>query len=119
MSVPDPEAFARRWLDAWNGHDIDAVLAHFADDATFASPLAIRIIEGSDGRIRGKQALREYWTEALRRNTSLRFELIDVHVGIDALVINYRNEQGTSVNEVLIFGSDGLVTEGYACRNDQ
>jgi ketosteroid isomerase-like protein len=117
--MPDPQAFARSWLDAWNRHDISAVLAHFADDATFASPLAMRIVEGSDGRIRGKRALRDYWAEALRRNTRLHFELIDVHVGIDALVINYRSQEGASVNEVLIFGSDGLVAEGYACRNDR
>jgi ketosteroid isomerase-like protein len=64
--MPDPQAFARSWLDAWNRHDISAVLAHFADDATFASPLAMRIVEGSDGRIRGKRALRDYWAEALR-----------------------------------------------------
>jgi hypothetical protein len=28
-STPPPEKFSQQWLDAWNAHDIEAVLAHF------------------------------------------------------------------------------------------
>ena len=52
-------AFVRSWLEAWNAHDVEAVLAHFTEDATFTSPVAARILEGSDGVIHGKAALRE------------------------------------------------------------
>lgn len=116
MPVPDPAEFARNWLAAWNRHDVEAVLQHFADDAVFTSPLARRIIDGSDGTVHGKPALRGYWEQALERNPGLRFDLIDVYVGVDALVISYRNQDGVSVSEVLIFGSDGLVHRGHACR---
>lgn len=38
--------------------------------------------------------------------------MLGVYVGLDALVINYRNQKGGLVNEVLVF--DGpLVVEGY------
>lgn len=116
MPVPDPAKFAQDWLTAWNRHDIDAVLEHFADDVVFASPLAKRILDDSDGTVHGKHALHGYWEQALQRNPGLHFELIDVYVGVGALVINYRNQNGESVSEVLIFGSDGLVHRGYACR---
>lgn len=119
MAIPEPQSFARSWLDAWNCRDIDAVLSHFAEDAVFSSPLAAQIVAGSDGVVRGKQALRSYWTAALERNAGLHFELIDVYAGVDALVINYRNTDGGSVNEVLIFGPDGLVSRGFACRLDR
>ena len=38
----------RHWLDAWNRHDIDAVLAPLADGVTFTSPAAARIVAGSE-----------------------------------------------------------------------
>ena len=39
----DAVAFSRAWVDAWNRRDIEAVLAHFHDDAVFSSPIAQRI----------------------------------------------------------------------------
>lgn len=104
-------AFVDSWLTAWNAHDVDALLAHFSDDVTFRSPVAAQLL-GGDGIIRGKDMLRAYWTEGLRRIPDLRFEVVGSYVGVDCLVINYRNQKGGLVNEVLVF--DGpLVSEGY------
>ena len=112
VSIPEPGAFAKDWLAAWNAHDLDALLAHFTDDVVFTSPVAVQLLTDSDGVIRGKQALRAYWTEGLRRIPDLRFELVGVYAGIGAIVINYRNHKGGLVNEVLLF--DGpLVREGH------
>ncbi|MPY30047.1 nuclear transport factor 2 family protein [Streptomyces adustus] len=103
--------FVDSWLTAWNAHDVDAVLAHFTDGVTFRSPVAAQLL-GGDGVIRGKVALRAYWQEGLRRIPDLRFELVGSYVGVDCLVINYRNQKGGLVNEVLVF--DGpLVVAGY------
>jgi hypothetical protein len=112
MSIPEPAAFARDWLNAWNGHDPEAVLAHFAEDAVFTSPVAVQLLDGSDGVFRGKTALRSYWTQALALIPELRFELIGVYAGVEVIVINYRNQKGGLVNEVLRFDGD-LVVEGH------
>jgi ketosteroid isomerase-like protein len=64
--------FAQAWVRDWNAHDLEALLAHFSDDVVFTSPVAATVLPGSDGVIRGKQALREYWTEGLRRIPDLR-----------------------------------------------
>lgn len=120
MTVPDPEQFAAEWAAAWNRRDIPAVLAHFADAATFTSPVASQLIEGSDGVLRGKDAIGEYWTSALARIPDLHFEVLRVYAGVDTLVINYRNQRGALVNEVLTFAG-GLVVAGhgtYAARGD-
>jgi ketosteroid isomerase-like protein len=107
------QGFASRWLDAWNAHDLEAILRHFDDGVVFTSPLAIRIVEGSDGVIRGKDELRSYWSEGLRRNPDLHFEIEDLYLGVNTIVIHYRNHSGGLVNEVLTF--DGpLVVEGHA-----
>jgi hypothetical protein len=104
--------FAEKWLDAWNSHDLDAVLSHFTDDVVFSSPMAAKLREGSDGIVRGKAALRDYWAEGLRRVPDLHFEIESLYAGVHTLVINYRNQAGGLVNEVLVF--DGaLVAEGH------
>jgi ketosteroid isomerase-like protein len=109
--TPDPREFTASWLAAWNAHDVDAVLAHFADDAVFSSPVATRVVPGSDGLLRGKDAIRDYWTTALRGVPDLHFEVVGVYAGVDTLVVNYRNQRGGLVNEVLTF-RDGLVVQG-------
>ena len=63
--------------------------------------------------IRGKDALRGYWTRALELVPELRFELIGVYTGVGSIVINYRNQRGGLVNEVLFFDDDGLVRQGH------
>lgn len=110
--APDPAAFSTAWAAAWNAHDIDALLAHFHDDVVFTSPVAAQIVPGSGGVIRGKDALRAYWSEGLRLIPDLHFTVERVFAGVGVLVISYRNQRGNLVDEVLVFG-DGLVVEGH------
>jgi hypothetical protein len=112
MTVPDPATFSAAWVSAWNAHDLDALMAHFHDDVVFTSPVAAQIVPGSGGVLRGKEALRAYWTEGLRRIPDLQFTVERVFAGVSALVISYRNQRGNLVDEVLVF-ADGLVIEGH------
>lgn len=104
--------FAQDWVDAWNRHDVEAVLAHFHEDVVFTSPVAAQVVPESGGVIRGKAALRDYWVTALAQLPDLHFEIVGVYRGVSSLVINYRNHRGNLVNEVLIFDGD-LVREGH------
>jgi chromate reductase len=104
--------FAARWERDWNAHDLDALLAHFAEDVVFTSPVAAQLLPGSDGVIRGREALRAYWSHALGLLPDLRFTVEAVYTGLDTIVINYRNHAGNRVCEVLRF--DGaLVVAGH------
>jgi len=112
MPTPDPDGYAEQWVRAWNAHDIEAVLDHFRDDVLFTSPVAARVVPESGGVVRGKAALRDYWTVALAKQPDLRFELVGVYRGESTLVINYRNHRGQLVNEVLTFHGN-KVREGH------
>jgi hypothetical protein len=109
MQPSEAHEFAKRWLAAWNSHDLEAILAHFAENVLFTSPVAAALIDGSGGVIQGKQALRAYWSEGLRLVPDLHFEVLDVYVGVSTVVINYRNQGGGLVNEVLIFDGANIV----------
>jgi len=112
VSTPVTDQFADEWAAAWNRRDVDAVLAHFHDDVVFTSPVAAEIVTGSTGVVHGKVALREYWCAALKAVPDLHFDLVGVYRGVSTLVINYRNQWGGLVCEVLEF--DGaLVRRGH------
>lgn len=111
--TPDAAQFSASWAAAWNAHDLDAVLAHFADDVVFTSPVAARIVPESGGVLRGKDELRRYWAEGLRLVPDLHFTVERVFAGIDVLVISYRNQVGNLVDEVLRFADGLLVVAGH------
>ncbi len=112
VSTPEPDGFANEWAAAWNRRDVDAVLAHFHDDVVFTSPVAAEIVPDSAGVVHGKAALREYWCAALAAVPDLHFDVVGVYGGTSVLVINYRNQRGNLVCEVLEFDGD-LVRRGH------
>jgi hypothetical protein len=109
----DAIEFSREWVSAWNAHDVEAVLAHFHDDVVFTSPVALELLPETNGVVRGKSALRAYWVTALARIPELEFTIESVYQGINTVVINYRNQAGGLVNEVLRFTDENLVIEGH------
>jgi ketosteroid isomerase-like protein len=117
VPTPDPTRFADEWVRAWNAHDVEAVLAHFHDDVEFTSPVAARLLPETRGVVRGKTALRDYWMHALGLLPDLRFEVVAVYRGESVLVINYRNQRGHLVNEILRFDGE-LVREGHGTYLD-
>jgi hypothetical protein len=104
------ERIAQQWLEAFNAHRADLVVAHFAADVTAASPLIDRLRPGSGGRLTGRDAVRDYYEEGLRLNTDLHFILVEVLCGVDQLTIVYRNQRGSLVAETLTVGNDDVVT---------
>jgi hypothetical protein len=67
------DAFAAEWAQAWNARAVETVLGHFHEDVVFTSPTALAVVGTST--LRGKNALRAYWTAALARIGSLRFTI--------------------------------------------
>lgn len=108
----DARAFSQRWVQNWNNHDLEAVLRDFHDDVVFTSPVAAKLVPQTHGVVRGKAALRQYWTTAVERIPDLRFVVESVYQGIDTIVITYRNQNNAMVNEVLRF-KDNAVIEGH------
>jgi len=108
----DPQAaatIAHEWLDAFNAHDADRVVEHFADDVTARSPVIARLRPNSGGVLTGKPAVHAYYEEGLRRTPDLHFTLVEVLTGVDQLTILYRNQHATLVAETLTVRDDGLV----------
>ncbi len=115
MTPKQSEQFARDWADAWNRRDLEAVLAHFADEVIFSSPTALAVV-GSP-TIHGKDELRRYWTAALARLQSLEFHVVrvlwdDAHDELSIVYdreVNGRHERAV---EMLGFDREHRVVRG-------
>jgi ketosteroid isomerase-like protein len=50
--------FAEEWVEAWNSHDLDRILAHYDDQVVLTSPVALNLLKNGSGIVEGKAALR-------------------------------------------------------------
>jgi hypothetical protein len=107
------ESFANHWVEAWNSHDLDAILSHYTDDFELYSPIISERMCITEGKLRGKSAVGEYWPIGLSATPKLHFELINVFVGVGSLVIYYKGRRGLS-SEVFYFNNQGKVFKAVA-----
>jgi hypothetical protein len=105
--------FAKEWIAAWNSHDLNRILSHYADDFEMSSPLIATIAAEPACRLKGRRAVGAYWAKALELAPNLHFELLTTLVGARSITICYRGHRGMAA-EVLIFGSDNKVVQGLA-----
>ncbi len=99
------------WYAAWNAHDLDRVLAHYADDIRFYSPFANALVPGSGGLVQGKAALRSYFATALAKYPDLKFEPISVLQGAGSTVLYYKSVAGKTAAEMFVLDAHGAVVE--------
>ncbi len=106
--------FAHQWIQAWNSHDLDAIMSHYSDGVVLTSPVAAKLVNEPAGTVQGKTALRAYFQKGLEFYPQLRFDLIDVMWGLSSLVLYYSNQNGTKSGEFMEVGEDGKVTRVVA-----
>jgi len=101
--------FAAKWISAWNKHDIDAILEHYADDIEFTSPLIVNILNRPSGRVIGKAELRAYFSKGLAAYPDLKFELYHAFAGVNSIVLYYKSVKNLIASEVFIFNEQNMV----------
>jgi ketosteroid isomerase-like protein len=118
LTTSDAARLADEWFAAWNAHDLEAIIAHYAEDVEFVSPFVAVLNDDPAGIVRGKDELRAYFARALERFPDLRFEPLDVLVGVDSVTLSYVSVGGRRAAEVMTVGDDGQVTRVLAHYRD-
>lgn len=111
--MPSLKQIALLWFEAFNAHDIDKLLALYAEDAAHYSPkLKIHQPE-TNGLIQGKAALRTWWTDAFKRLPNLHYEVLQLTADEEQVFMEYirqtPNEADLRVGEVLVI-NNGKIT---------
>ena len=106
--------FADDWLRAWNSHDLDAIMSHYAPEIVLTSPVAARLLSDRTGAVTGELALRNYFKRGLEAYPNLAFELLDVMWGLSSVVLYYKNQNCTRTGEFMELDANLKVTKVVA-----
>lgn len=101
LTEADVQKFAEEWVQAWNAHDLEAILSHYAPEVVLTSPVAAQLLGNLSGAVEGKDALRAYFRRGLEAYPNLAFNLRDVLWGISSVVLYYANQKGTMTAEFM------------------
>jgi hypothetical protein len=114
ISETDIRQFAQHWIAAWNSHDLDAIMSHYAPEVVLTSPTAAKLLNDPSGSVTGKEAVRRYFERGLEAYPNLTFELLDVMRGISSVILYYRNQKGTKTGEFMEFDANRKVVRVIA-----
>lgn len=109
MTEGEAQQFGLAWVEAWNSHDLERILEHYAPDVEVTSPLAETVLGPGRHTVKGKQALRQYWGPALERYPDLRFVLLRAYAGAGSVVLHYQSVQGLVAAECMELDVNGKV----------
>jgi ketosteroid isomerase-like protein len=107
-------ALGREWVAAWNSHDLERILALYAEDSEMTSDRIPALGFDASGTLRGKENLRAYWRKGLSLVPNLHFTLIDTYVSPDSVVVFYQTDRGKKICEYLRLDATGKIRQGSA-----
>lgn len=114
----DKNEFAQNWIADWNSHDIQRILSHYTDNFEITTPMIKMALGDDTGTLKGKQAIREYWEQALQKFPDLEFKLFDVAQGVHSIVLYYQSVMDKKAMEVMFFNDNHKIYKVIAHYSD-
>lgn len=118
LTPEQARAFADRWYNAWNAHDLDAIMACYDPAIEHSSPFIKRYNAGrpdeNDPYLKGIAAVRDYFDRALQRNPTLRFDPMHVTTGLLSVILVYCRMSGDLAAEIFFLNDKGLIVRSVS-----
>lgn len=113
MNSDKNKQIAIKWFEAFNEHDLEKLLSLYDENAQHYSPkLKVRMPE-TQGLIKGKDALRNWWKDAFDRLPSLQYEVKKLTADDEQVFMEYirhvDGDEDLSVGEVLQIDGNVIV----------
>lgn len=90
-------SLAHRWFDAFNAHSIQKLLELYSDDAQHFSPRLLKMHPETNGLIKGKAAMHDWWQSAFERMPTLQYKIVELKEENDRVYMTYiRSVEGES-----------------------
>ena len=110
MTEQAAQSFATQWIDAWNRHDLTAIMKLYSSDIRFYSPYIIKLGMNDQGVITQKDELEKYFGKALSIYTDLHFELREVLTGADSVILYYKSVSNRMAAEMMELDESGKIS---------
>ena len=114
LTAQEAQQFADHWISAWNSHDLDVIMSHYASSVALTSPVAANLLKDPSGTVAGREALRKYFERGLQAYPDLNFVLHDVLWGLTTIVLYYTNHKGTKTAEFMELDAGGKIVRVVA-----
>ncbi len=103
-----PRELAERWLDSFNRHDVESLVALYAPGAVHHSPKLRTAHPETDGRVSGPEALHAWWAESFAKLPGLHYQRVALIADDERAILEYLRE---------VPGTEALrVAEVFICR---
>lgn len=104
------QSFGRQWIDAWNSHDLTAIMDLYSDEIRFYSPYIIKLGMNAEGVISDKGELEKYFGKALGIYVDLHFELHEVLAGASSVILYYKSVSNRMAAEMMELNESGKIS---------
>ncbi len=80
---------ALKWFEAFNSHDLEKLLSLYDEDAIHYSPKLKIHQPDTNGWIKGKDTLRNWWADAFQRLPQLHYQVLKLTVDDEQVFMEY------------------------------
>lgn len=109
----DLKSIALKWFEAFNKHDIEMLLCLYDQNAAHYSPKLKIHQPHTNGYIKGKNELRNWWSDAFNRLPELHYDLIQLTAEGEQVFMEYirktPGEEDLRVGEVLVIKEGKII----------
>jgi hypothetical protein len=105
---------ATLWLDAFNAHDIEAIMALYADEVEFVASTVVTRWNRPNGRLHGRDELRTHFTHGLNLAPLLYFTEERLLTAPSGYALMYRRENGNRALDAVELDQAGLASRVHA-----
>ena len=113
MTPEKLQSIAFKWFETFNNKELEKLLSLYDDDAEHFSPKLKLHKPETNGLVKGKEALREWWQDAFERLPSLNYKVTSLTANGDRVFMEYLRtvdgEDEMLVAEVLDIREDKIV----------
>lgn len=114
LTQGEADRFARQWLESWNSHDLERIMEHYNEQIEFVSPFVVKLLGDPTGTVRGKAALRAYFSKGLAKYPDLTFHLHKVFHGVRSIAVYYESVKDLMAVETMEIDDQGLIAHVLA-----
>jgi hypothetical protein len=97
------------WIEAWNTHDLERIMSHYADEIEFTVQTAITRWGKADGKLKGKEELGLHFSKGLALAPDIHFTVEEILWAPNGYAVLYRRENGNRVLDAVELNENGLA----------
>jgi ketosteroid isomerase-like protein len=107
MTHEEAVKHAEDWVDAWNQHDLERILSHYAQDVVFEAETVRKRWNKPDGKLYGIDELRRHFALGLELAPQLQFRMEQVLLAPSGYAVLYQRENGNRVIDSVTMNEEG------------